>query len=144
MVRSIGRTLAIIAFLVVALGAAKLASATPTRGFISDTGSSAPAKSCATSEATYELQMGPGGDFAGATVVRVEPTKAASTDIVVMGPGGDFAGATVVKSSSADSTGTDQVIMGPGGDFAGATVVHIAAEVTPDALASTDTQSACG
>ena len=144
MERSIIRTFAVIALLIVALGAARLASATPTRGFISDTGSSAPAQSCATPEATYELQMGPGGDFAGATVVRVEPTEAASTDIVVMGPGGDFAGATVVKSTSVESTGTDQVIMGPGGDFAGATVVHITAEVTPDALASTGTQSACG
>ena len=47
---------------------------------------------CAATSATYELQMGPGGDFAGATVVRVERVNPANTGILQMGPGGDFVG----------------------------------------------------
>ena len=56
---------------------------------------------CPATTATYELQMGPGGDFAGATVVRVERADPASTGILQMGPGGDFAGATVIEPARA-------------------------------------------
>ena len=51
---------------------------------------------CSATSVTYKLQLGPGGDFAGATIVRVEQSEPASTGTLQLGPGGDFAGATVI------------------------------------------------
>jgi hypothetical protein len=88
--------------------------------------------------------MGPGGDFAGATVIHVAAAKPASTGILVLGPGGDFAGATVAEPTSAELVATDHVVFGPGGDFAGATVIHVDMPAASDGLATDGTQSTCG
>jgi hypothetical protein len=99
---------------------------------------------CPATSATYKLQLGPGGDFAGATIVRVEQSTPTSTGTLHMGPGGDFAGATVAEPTSAELVAADRVVFGPGGDFAGATVIHVDMPVASDGLASDGTQSSCG
>ena len=98
---------------------------------------------CATTSVTYELQIGPGGDFAGATVVQVARTNPASTGILQTGPGGDFAGATVIEPERATLGSIDRVVVGPGGDFAGATVIQ-GAPAASERLATDGVGAACG
>jgi hypothetical protein len=127
---AIVRILSIVTTAIAALGATTLPAA-------------AADQRCAAANASYELQMGPGGDFAGATVVRVERTAPISTGILQMGPGGDFAGATVIEPERATSGSIDHVVMGPGGDFSGATVIQ-GAPATSERLATDGVSTACG
>ena len=98
---------------------------------------------CSATSVTYKLQLGPGGDFAGATIVRVEQSEPASTGTLQLGPGGDFAGATVTAPTSAELVATDHVVMGPGGDFAGATVIHVDIPAASDDLAVDGESGTC-
>ena len=83
---------------VMSLAVAVLAATTLSSGAVD--------RRCTATSATYNVQMGPGGDFAGATVIEPASAKAPAADGIVMGPGyeGDSGGFISKTASEADDS----------------------------------------